>query len=67
VTNEIAIEASVGVLGYDYQKIVQTTNQVEVSQMVKKGANFKVNLLSINLGISFYIPSSANRVKKIRK
>ncbi len=67
VTNEIAIEASVGVLGYDYQKIVQTTNQVEVSQAVSKGANFKVNLLSINLGMSFYILSSAHRVKKMKK
>ena len=66
VTNEIAIEASVGVLGYEYQKIVQTTNQVDVSQMVKNSANFKINLLSINLGMSFYIPSSANRVKKSR-
>ncbi|MEE0235843.1 MAG: hypothetical protein UD961_06770 [Bacteroidales bacterium] len=66
VTNEIAIEASVGVLGYEYQKIVQTTNQVDVSQMVKNSANFKINLLSINLGMSFYIPSSANRVKKAR-
>jgi len=67
VTNEIAIEASVGVLGYDFQRIVQTTNQVDISQMVKKGANFKVNLLSINLGMSFYILSSANRVKKMKK
>lgn len=67
VANQVAVEASVGVLGYDFQKIVQTTNQVEVSQMVKKGANFKINLLSINMGMSFYIPSSANRVKKMKK
>lgn len=67
VTNEIAVEASVGVLGYDFQKVIQTTNQVDVSQMVKKAANFKVNLLSVNLGMSFYILSSANRVKKMKK
>lgn len=67
VTNEIAVEASVGVLGYDFQRIVQATNQVEVSQMVKKSANFKVNLLSINMGMSFYILNSAHRVRKIRK
>lgn len=67
VTNEVAVEASVGVLGYNYQKTIQTTNQVEVSQMVSKGANFKVDLLSINLGMSFYILSSANRVKKMKK
>lgn len=56
VTDEIAVEASVGVLGYEFQKVVQTTNQVEVSQMMKHNASFKVNLLSINLGLSFYIP-----------
>lgn len=66
VTNEIAIEASVGVLGYDFQKTVQTTNQVEVSQMVKNSANFKINLLSVNLGLSFYIPSSLNKIKKTK-
>lgn len=61
VTNEIAIEASVGVLGYEYQKTVQTTNQVDVSKMVKNSADCKINLLSINLGMSFYIPISRNR------
>jgi hypothetical protein len=66
VTNDIAIEASVGVLGYEYQRVVQTTNQVDVSQMVKNSANFKINLLSINLGMSFYIPASSNRTKKTR-
>lgn len=66
VTNEIAIEASVGVLGYEFQKIVQTTNQVEVSKMVQNSANFKINLLSVNLGMSFYIPCASNKVKKTK-
>ena len=64
VTNELAIEASVGVLGYEFQKVVQTTNQVEVSQMVNNSANFRINLLSINMGMSFYIPTSSGRTKK---
>lgn len=64
VTNELAIEASVGVLGYEFQKVVQTTNQVDVSQMVNNTANFRINLLSINLGMSFYIPTTSGRSKK---
>ncbi len=64
VTNETAIEISVGVMGFEYQKVVQTTNQVEVSVMENSKANFKINLLSINLGLSVYIPTGAHRVKK---
>lgn len=63
VTNELALEVSVGLLGFDYQKVVQVTNQVEKSEMEKSGANFKINLLAINFGMSFYIPTGAHRVK----
>lgn len=55
VTNEAALEVSVGVLGFSYQKTVQTTNQVEVSQMIQNNASFKINPLSINMGISIFI------------
>lgn len=64
VTNEAAIEISVGVLGFEYQKVVQTTNQVYVSVMENSKANFKINLLSINLGLSVYIPTGGHRVRK---
>ena len=67
VTNELAIEASIGILGYDYEKVVQVTNQVETSQMVNRQANFKLNLFSINLGLSFYIPTGGHRPKKATK
>lgn len=67
VTNETAIEISVGVLGFEYQKVVQTTNQVDVSVMENSKANFKINLLSINLGLSVYIPTGAHRMKKNAK
>ena len=66
VTNEVAIEASIGVLGYEWQKVKQSTNQVEKSQMTSQSASFKINLLSINLGMSFYIPTGAHRVKKAK-
>lgn len=57
MADNAAFEVSIGVLGFDLQKVNQITNQVEVSQMKSSGANFKINLLSINFGMSFYIYS----------
>lgn len=67
ITNEVALEVSVGLLGFNYQKAVQVTNQVEHSEMESSGANFKINLFSINFGLSFYIPTGDHRVKKNSK
>ena len=66
VTNEVALEVSVGLLGFNYQKVVQTTNQVEHSEMEKSGANIKLNIFSIGFGLSFYIPTGDHRVKKAK-
>jgi hypothetical protein len=63
VTNEVAVEVSVGLLGFNYNKTVQTTNQIETSMMESSGANFKINPLSVGLGLSFYIPTGVNRAK----
>lgn len=57
-TNEVCVEVAVGVLGINYQYVKQQTNLVEESVMQQSGANFKINPLSINLGMSFYIPVS---------
>ena len=56
-----AFEVSVGVLGFDTQKVKQVTNQVEFSEMKSSGANFKINLLSVNFGMSFYIYPKKSR------
>ena len=64
VTNEVALEVSVGLLGFNYQKVEQVTNQVERSEMERNGVNFRINLLAINFGLSFYIPTGDHRVKK---
>ena len=61
VTNEAAWEVSVGVLGFTHQKTVQTTNQVEVSQMTQNNASFKINLFSINMGVSIYFQTGKNK------
>lgn len=64
VTDEAALEVSVGVLGFTHQKTVQTTNQLEVSQMVQNNASFKINLFSINMGISIFIGPGKNKKSK---
>lgn len=55
VTNSIAVEASVGIMGLQYKKITQTKDQVYEGSYDTSGLNFKFDLFSINLGISFYI------------
>lgn len=62
-TNNVCVEVAVGVLGINYQYVRQTTNLVEESAMQQSGANFKINPLSISLGMSFYLPA-VNPVKK---
>ena len=61
VMDNAAFEVSVGVLGFDTQRIKQVTNQVEYSEMKSSGANFKINLLSINFGTSFYLYPKKSR------
>lgn len=63
-TDNVALEVSVGLIGLNYNKIIQNTNQVGRSEMESSGANFKVNLLNLNLGLAFYLPTGKNRVKK---
>lgn len=66
ITNEVALEVSIGLVGFNYQKVIQTTNQVEHSEMERSGANFKLNIFSIGFGLSFYIPTGDHRVKKVK-
>lgn len=63
-TNEVCVEVAVGVLGINYQYVKQQTNLVEESVMQQSGANFKINPLSISLGMSFYLPVNISRKAK---
>lgn len=65
-TNNICVEVAVGVLGINYQYVRQETNLLEESVMHQSGANFKINPLSISLGMSFYLPA-VNPVKKAER
>jgi hypothetical protein len=55
VTNYASVEVSVDVVGLNYSWTRQTTNQVETSKMHTSGANFKINLFSVNIGMCIYL------------
>ena len=51
----MAVEVSVGVLGLNFNKVRQTTDQVYIGESSYNSANFKINLFSIGLGVAFYL------------
>ncbi len=55
VNNYTAVEVGIGVLGFNYSKTRQTTDQVYVGERSLNTANFKINIFSISLGIAFYL------------
>ena len=55
INNYTAVELSIGVLGFSYSKVHQTTDQVQVGERSSSRANFKINIFSIGLGLAFYI------------
>ena len=55
VTNDMAFELNVGVMGITYESIRQVHNQVATGKRSWSAMSFKVNLLSVGLGISFYL------------
>ena len=50
-----AVEVSVGVMGFDFKWVDQETNQVEEGRQRVSSGNFKINLFSINIGMTMYI------------
>ena len=64
IAENVAVEASVNVLGLSYKKYDQTRNQVYQGSLESAGVNFKVDILSINIGVSFYIDSRSKSSKK---
>lgn len=55
VTNYASVEVSIGIVGLDFNWYDQTTNQVEKSSRRKSSANFKIDLFSINIGMTIYL------------
>ncbi len=54
-TNNMAVEVNVGVMGFSYNSVKQVHNRVSVGRRSSSMLNFKVNLLSIGLGMAFYL------------
>lgn len=54
-TNDVAIEVNVGVMGINFSDVKQVHNQIEEGRRRTSNMNFKVNLLSIGVGVSFYL------------
>ena len=55
VTNDMAFELNIGVMGLTYETIRQIHNQVAIGKRSWSAMTFKVNLLSVGLGMSFYL------------
>ena len=55
VTDWSAVEVSVGVMGYNFKWQNQKTNQIETGMRRTSSGNFKINLFSINIGMTFYL------------
>lgn len=55
VNNYTTVEVSIGVLGLNYSKTRQTTDQIYNGDYSSSSANFKINLFSIGLGIALYL------------
>lgn len=55
INDYTAVEASIGVAGLTFNWYDQTRDQVEVGSRTSSSANFKINILSIDLGIVFYL------------
>jgi hypothetical protein len=54
-SNVMAVEVNVGVMGIQYSHTKQVHNQVSTGDTKASFMNFSVNLLSIGLGVSFYM------------
>ncbi len=53
-TEFLAVEAGIGILGVEYSHTQQITNQVYEGSFESFDASFKLNLLSVRLGLTFY-------------
>lgn len=55
ITNNMALELNIGMLGLGYSHNRQVHNQVTTGESSSSTMNFKVNILSIGLGVAFYL------------
>ena len=64
VMNNVAVTAQMGVFGISLRKSVQTENQVGKSSLHGGNTSFGLNVLSVEVGTSFYILDRKHRPSK---
>ncbi len=55
ISNRVALEINVGAMGFNFSKTTQTHNQVYTGESSTNMFNFKVNILSMGFGITYYL------------
>ncbi len=55
VSNFASVEVSIGIVGLDFSWTDQITNQVEHSHRRKSSGDFKIDLFSLNIGLTLYL------------
>lgn len=55
ITNRVALEINVGAMGLSYSNTEQIHNQVETGQATTNMFNFKINILSLGFGVTYYL------------
>lgn len=51
IMENVSVECSIGIMGFKYRQEKQTNNLGESGQHLNGGANFKINLFDLNLGL----------------
>ncbi|MBR6346782.1 MAG: hypothetical protein IKR69_05275 [Bacteroidales bacterium] len=64
ILDNIDFEVQLGVLGVNFEKSLQTENQVSRSEAKSFNAALKINLLSVELGVKCYILDKYHRPRK---
>lgn len=54
-SNVMAVEVTIGVAGIQFNRTKQIHNQIATGKTTSSFMNFSVNLLSVGLGVSFYL------------
>ncbi|MEG1634869.1 MAG: hypothetical protein RR277_02970 [Rikenellaceae bacterium] len=65
-TDNVALEVSIGVLGFTSTWIKQVTNQVYEGTRNSNNGSFKINIFSIKIGLSFYFNNKRFVTNKYR-
>lgn len=55
IMENVGVEVSFGVAGFKYRKQTQVSNQVEHGTRRSSGANFKIDLFQISIGLAVYL------------